>query len=93
MSVNHIELSLEKIQHYLKGSNITVLEFLNNTKASEYYIRTQFVQDNGFSLTTIVPYVYRRTGLELKNEKDIADHLEYVKKILYEGLDGFLGEK
>ena len=27
-----------------------------------------------------MPYIYRRTGLELKNEKDIADYLKSVKK-------------
>ena len=75
MSVNHIELSLEEIRHYLEGSNINVFVFLDNTKASEFYIRTQFIQDDDFSWTTIVPYIYRRTGLELKNEKDIADYL------------------
>lgn len=80
MSVNHIELSLEEIRHYLEGSNINVFVFLDNTKASEFYIRTQFIQDDDFSWTTIVPYIYRRTGLELKNEKDIADYLRSVKK-------------
>ena len=80
MSVNHIGLSLEEIRHYLEGSNINVFVFLDNTKASEFYIRTQFIQDDDFSWTTIVPYIYRRTGLELKNEKDIADYLRSVKK-------------
>lgn len=73
-------LELKKIQDFLKGSNITVIEFLDNSKASEYYVRTQFVQDDGFDYTTIVPYVYRRTGLELKNEQEIADYLKSVKK-------------
>lgn len=79
MKSGHIELKLENIQHHLTGSGITVLEFLDNTKASEYYIRTQFVQDDGFTWTAIVPYVYRRTGLDLKTEKDIADYLRSVK--------------
>ena len=46
MSVNHIELSLEEIRHYLEGSNIIVFVFLDHTKASEFYIRTQFIQDD-----------------------------------------------
>lgn len=80
MSKIYRELSLEKIQSFLEGCGITVLEFLDNTKASEFYIRTTFVQEDKFSWTTIVPYVYRRTGLELKNEKDIAKYLISVKK-------------
>lgn len=80
MNDNCMELDLKKIQQNLDGANITVLEFLNNTKASEYYIRTKFVQNDGFSWTTIVPYIYRRTGLELKSEKDIANYLKSVKK-------------
>lgn len=80
-----MKLSLEKIQHHLRGANITVLEFLDNTKASEFYIRTTFVQDDGFSWTTIVPYIYRRTGLELEKEEDIATYLRSVKKTLCKG--------
>lgn len=76
----HEALELEKIQDYLKGSNITVIEFLDNSKASEYYIRTRFVQNDGFTYTTIVPYVYRRTGLELRNEREIAEYLKSVKQ-------------
>lgn len=80
MNDSYMELDLKKIQQHLDGANITVLEFLNNTKASEYYIRTKFVQNDGFSWTTIVPYIYRRTGLELKSEEDIANYLKSIKK-------------
>ena len=66
-------LELDKVQEFLKGSNITVIEFLDNSKASEYYVRTRFVQNDGFTYTTVVPYVYRRTGLEQEQkEKEIA---------------------
>jgi hypothetical protein len=75
----HKTLNLGKVQDFLKGSNITVIEFLDNSKASEYYVRTRFVQNDGFAYTTIVPYVYRRTGLELRNEKEIAEYLKSVK--------------
>jgi len=76
----HKPLNIQTVQQYLKGSNIYAIEFLDNSKASEYYIRTKFVQDNGFEYTTIVPYEYRRTGLELRTEKDIAEYLVSVKK-------------
>lgn len=76
----YAELNLEKLQELLNGSDIIALEFLNNTKASEYYVRTKFIQDNGFEWTSIVPYKYRRTGLELNTEEAIANYLKSVKK-------------
>lgn len=76
----HKQLNIELVQQHLKGSNIYAIEFLDNSKASEYYIRTKFVQDDDFTHTTIVPYEYRRTGLELRTEKDIAEYLISVKK-------------
>lgn len=76
----HKPLDISIVQNFLKGSNIIVFEFLDNSKASEYYVRTKFIQDDGFSFTTIVPYEYRRTGLELRSEKDIAEYLKSVKK-------------
>ena len=76
----HKTFELEKVQGFLKGSNITVIEFLDNSKVSEYYVRTRFVQNDGFTWTTIIPYVYRRTGLELRTEKEIAVYLKSVKK-------------
>lgn len=38
----------------LKGSGIIVSEFIENNKASEKYVRTTFVQDDGFSWPTVV---------------------------------------
>lgn len=76
----HKPLNIQIVQQYLKGSNIYAIEFLDNSKASEYYIRTKFVQNDGFEYTTIVPYEYRRTGLELRTEKDIAEYLVSVKR-------------
>lgn len=73
-------LDLAKIQKLLKGTNITVLEFLDNTKASDYFVRTKFVQDDGFEWTSIVPYIYRRSGLNKKTEQEIAEYLKSVKK-------------
>lgn len=80
MSNLHKPLDIHIVQRFLKDSNIWVIEFLDNSKASEYYVRTRFVQDDGFTFTTIVPYKYRRTNLELRSEKDIAEYLKSVKK-------------
>lgn len=49
----------------LKDSGIIVSESIENNKASEKYVRTTFIQDDGFSWPTVVPYVDRRAGLGL----------------------------
>lgn len=80
MASNHKILDLELLQKLTKNNNIFVIEFLDNSKASEYYVRTKFIQDDGFEWTTIIPYEYRRTGLKLETEKEVADYLKSVKK-------------
>ncbi len=77
---NNKKLSLLSIQKLLQNDNILVKEFLDNTKASEYYIRTEFTQDNGFKWESIIPYEYRRTGLKYDTEEGIAEYLRSVKK-------------
>ena len=59
-------MDLLKVKNLLKGKNIKVSEWIDNTKASEYYIRTQFIQDNGFKWDTVVPYIDRRAGLNIE---------------------------
>ncbi len=77
---NKHSLSLDLINMFLQNDNIFVSQFLDNTKASEFYVRTKFIQDDGFEWDTIVPYEYRRTGLKIDTEEGIADYLRSVKK-------------
>jgi hypothetical protein len=79
MGTKHLALSLDLIKEHLEGSNIQVIEFLDNSKASEFYIRTKFIQDDGFEWTSIVPYEYRRSGLKLETEQEVAKYLKSVK--------------
>lgn len=51
MNDKHKTLDLAKVQAFLKDSNITVIQFLDNSKASEYYIRAMFEQNDRLFLS------------------------------------------
>ncbi len=67
------------LQEMLEGKGVVVTEFVDNTKASEYYVRTKFVQDDGFVWNTVVPYIDRRAGLDLEKETELAEYLVGLK--------------
>lgn len=64
----------------LEGSGISIGECYSNTKASEYYVAVTFKQDDGFEWKTVVPYIYRRSGLCLDNDEDVVEYLKSIKK-------------
>lgn len=66
-------MDINKIKGLLNGTGIEVSEIIENNKASETYIRTKFTQEDGFSWDTVVPYIDRRAGLEIKTEEELAD--------------------
>lgn len=72
-------MELEKVQSLLQDENIIVTEWINNTKASEYYIRTCFIQDDGFKWHTVVPYIDRRAGLNINTEEELVEYLVSIK--------------
>ncbi len=73
-------MKIDVLQEMLEGKGVVVTEFIDNTKASEYYVRTAFVQDDGFVWDTVVPYVDRRAGLALEKETDLAEYLVSLKQ-------------
>lgn len=72
-------MNIEKLQLLLNDCNIKVSEFIENNKASEAYIRTTFVQEEGFEWKTVVPYIDRRAGLNISTEEELARHLQSIK--------------
>ena len=72
------------MQGLLNGKGVIVTEFIDNTKASEYYVRTKFIQEDGFKWDTVVPYIDRRAGLNIIKESELAEYLislrPYFKK-------------
>ncbi|MDE5845703.1 MAG: hypothetical protein K2H44_10035 [Muribaculaceae bacterium] len=72
-------MDINKLNQLLQGKNILVLEEIHNGKSSESYVRTKFVQNNGFTWETVVPYYIRRSGLFLETEEELAQYLESIK--------------
>lgn len=72
-------MNIKTLQNLLNDSNVKVTEFIDNNKASETYVRTTFIQDDGFIWNTVVPYVDRRAGLNIENEKELAEYLISLK--------------
>jgi len=72
-------MNIEKLQLLLENDGIFVSEWIDNTKATEYYVRTRFVQADGFEWNTVVPYIDRRAGLNIKTEEELADYLRSIK--------------
>lgn len=72
-------MDLNKLNRLLKGKNIFVSEEIHNGKSSEIYVRTKFVQDNGFTWETVVPYYIRRSGLFIESEEELVRYLEKIK--------------
>lgn len=72
-------MNIETLVRLLRGTNIQVHEFIDNNKASETYVRTTFIQDDGFKWDTVVPFVDRRAGLNIETEQELAEYLISIK--------------
>lgn len=72
-------MKIETLTTFLNGKGIFVSEFIDNNKASEKYVRTAFVQDDGFKWDTVVPYMDRRAGLNIQTERELAEYLISIK--------------
>ena len=72
-------MNIDTLDLLLRRENIKVHELIDNNKASESYVRTTFIQDDGFKWDTVVPYVYRRTGLNIEAEQELAEYLISIK--------------
>ena len=73
-------MNIDLLQSFLNSANIFTYEIIENNKASEVYVKTTFVQDDGFKWDTYVPFVDRRAGLNIKTEKELADYLYSLKQ-------------
>lgn len=73
-------MDLGTLHTLLRGTGISVSKIIENNKASEVYVKTKFVQDNGFEWDTYVPYVDRRAGLNIETEQELAEYLKSLKQ-------------
>ena len=69
----------DKVIKLLKDPNIILGNFHEHGKASECYVETTFIQNDGFKWETLVPYVDRRAGLFIKSEEELAAYLISIK--------------
>ena len=72
-------MNIDILENLLVDTGIIAREFIENNKASENYVRTTFVQDDGFTWDTVVPYVDCRAGMDIKTEQELADYLISIK--------------
>lgn len=72
-------MEIDKLNALLDGTGIEAKEFLQNTKASDYFARVVFSFPDGYQKEAVVPYIYRRSGLNLKDEKEVADYMVSIK--------------
>lgn len=73
-------MNIDKLKELLQGSNIEVYAIIENNKASETYIKTRFIQDDGFEWETYVPFKERRAGLDIQDEEELTQYLISLKK-------------
>ncbi len=71
-------MTVQNINKLLASPQIVVTGLREHNKASEKYVDVKFTQDNGFVWESSIPYYYRRTGLLIEKDVDLA---EYLKKI------------
>lgn len=72
-------MNLIVLQGLLQNTGIEVYSIFDNNKASESYVKTRFIQDDGFSWDTYVPFIDRRAGLEIDDEEELAAYLISLK--------------
>lgn len=77
MKINVMDITL--INELLKDSRIVVKEFLGNAKASDYFVRVTFDFGSDGTWNAVIPYIYRRSGLRLASEEEIAGYLMSIK--------------
>lgn len=77
-------MNLSEIKRLLDGQGIIVSDIIENNKSSEKYIKTKFVQSNGFSWETYVPYYSRWSALFIEKEEDMAAYLMSLKQYFTE---------
>lgn len=69
-------MTIQNIQKLIKNKNISITRLREHSKASEKYIDVLFKYQDKNTWDGSIPYFYRRTGLFLETEKEIAALVE-----------------
>ena len=74
-------MNITEINQHLIGSGINVTGAYVHTKASEAYVEVDIIDACGFpTWNGAIPYQYRRTGLWLGTEREVADYLLQIRE-------------
>lgn len=79
-----VRFDIAKMNELLHPFGIEVGEIVDNTVALDTYIHTSFRQSDGFKWTTWVPYLYRRTNINLKTNEELMEYLVTIKRCFTE---------
>jgi len=72
-------MNLQRLQSLLKSDSIQVISFSTHSKASEKYVEVCFQNTNGEQWNGLVPFYYRRTGVFIETEEELARYLEKIE--------------
>lgn len=73
-------MNLERLNALLSGTGIQINGEYNHAKASESYVEVAITDvDNAAVWEGAIPYQYRRTGLFLGTEEEVANYLINIK--------------
>lgn len=72
-------MNLQKLQSLLTSESIHVISFSAHSKASERYVEVCFQNTNAEKWHGLVPFHYRRTGVFIENEEELARYLEKIE--------------
>lgn len=73
-------IEIERLQEELQSDGILVEESFTHTKLKQKIVKTTFVQDDGFTFTTFVPYIDMNKGINNLETHSIAQYLRSIKK-------------
>ncbi len=73
-------IDLQKVRSLLEGSGIAVSEIVEHGKASESYVEVEFLT---YSWKGYVPFHYRRAGLFIETEAELAAYLQSIERLFF----------
>jgi hypothetical protein len=72
-------MGIEKLQSLLADTSIKVVSISSHSKATELYIEVLFKDlENVIDWEGLIPYYYRRTGLLIETEEELAIYLKQI---------------
>lgn len=77
---NLTKSEINKLQKMVQPDGIQVVESYTHSKLKQKIVKTIFVQDDGFTFETFVPYIDMNKGVNNLDLESIAQYLRSIKK-------------